>query len=169
MALPSGPFTRYALTGPGMTLWTRQSPIAIVSKLCIHQWARNKEDRVFSHIHSTTVTVADQEAALDFYQNTLGWTKVTDNPVGDGTRWLTVVPPGATTELVLAPAGSNGAANESNKYSGITLVAPDIDATVETLKARGVRFKQPVTIMPWGTKATWFSDLDGNEFFLVAA
>jgi len=30
-----------------------------------------------------------------------------------------------------------------------------------------VTFKQPVEVMPWGDKATWFYDLDGNEFFLV--
>ena len=53
--------------------------------------------------------------------------------------------------------------------AGITLVAPNIDATYARLTARGVRFKQPVAVMPWGEKATWFSDLDGNEFFLVEA
>jgi catechol 2,3-dioxygenase-like lactoylglutathione lyase family enzyme len=121
---------------------------------------------MISHIHSTTIVVADQDAALDFYVNTLGWEKALDNPVGPGERFLTVVPPGATTQLVL------GLANASNpdtrgKYSGISLIAPDIDATYETLTQRGVKFKQPVSVMPWGAKATWFYDLDGNEFYLI--
>ena len=70
---------------------------------------------------------------------------------------------------MLADASWYGAERLANKETGITLVAPDIDATYATLTARGVRFKQPVEVMPWGDKATWFSDLDGNEFFLVEA
>ncbi len=37
-----------------------------------------------------------------------------------------------------------------------------VTATYETLTARGVKFKEPVAIMPWGAKATWFSDIDGK-------
>ena len=122
---------------------------------------------MISHIHSATVVVADQDAALDFYVNTLGWEKAMDAPMGDGMRWLTVVPPGATTQLVLALPSWRGADNTPSKDSGISLVAPDIDAAYETLAARGVRFKEPVAVMPWGQKATWFYDLDGNEFFLA--
>jgi catechol 2,3-dioxygenase-like lactoylglutathione lyase family enzyme len=121
---------------------------------------------MISHIHSTTIVVADQDAALDFYVKTLGWEKALDNPVGPGERFLTVVPPGATTQFVL------GVANEHNtdtrgKYSGITLIAPDIDAAYETLSRRGVTFTQPVADMPWGSRATWFADADGNVFFLT--
>lgn len=123
---------------------------------------------MISHIFSATVAVADQDAALDFYVNTLGWEKVIDVPVEEGLRWLTVVPHGSKTQLVLADSSGAAADTSPRKDSGITLVSPDIDATYETLTARGVTFKQPVTVMPWGTKATWFSDLDGNEFFLVA-
>ena len=32
---------------------------------------------------------------------------------------------------------------------------------------RGVKFKEPIAMMPWGAKATWFYDPDGNEFFLA--
>lgn len=120
-----------------------------------------------SHIHSTSIAVADQDAALDFYVNILGWEKALDNVVGEGMRFLTVVPPGATTQLVLAHAIWRGADYKPGGDSGISLVTPDIDATYESLAARGVMFKQPVEVMPWGQKATWFSDPDGNEFFLV--
>ena len=126
---------------------------------------------MISHIHSTTIAVTDQDAALDFYVNTLGWKKGLDNSVEKGIRFLTVVPPEGETQLVLAHvswAGGEGAGAQVGGNTGITLVAPDIDATYETLKARGVNFKEPVAVMPWGTKATWFSDLDGNEFFLVS-
>jgi catechol 2,3-dioxygenase-like lactoylglutathione lyase family enzyme len=121
---------------------------------------------MISHVHSTTIVVADQDAAVDFYVNKLGWEKATDAEGEPGERFLTVVPPGATTQIVL------GVPNEINpdtrgKYSGITVVAPDIQATYETLTQRGVQFTQPVADMPWGSKATWFSDPDGNVFFLT--
>jgi catechol 2,3-dioxygenase-like lactoylglutathione lyase family enzyme len=123
---------------------------------------------MIAKIHSTSIAVADQDAALDFYVNTLGWDKAMDAMVGGVMRWLTVVPPGAATQLVLAARGAMGSENlPTGGYTGISLNTPDIDATVEALKARGVRFKQPVDVMPWGDKATWFYDLDGNEFFLV--
>jgi catechol 2,3-dioxygenase-like lactoylglutathione lyase family enzyme len=123
---------------------------------------------MISHIHAATVVVADQDKALDFYVNTLGWQKADDEMVGEDMRWLTVVPPGAPTQLALAH--TSWFCDERpgpNKMTGLSLVAPDIDAAYEALTARGVRFKHPVEMMPWGMKATWFYDPDGNEFFLV--
>ncbi len=122
---------------------------------------------MISHIHSATITVADQDAALDFYVNTLGWEKALDAEFGPGMRFLTVVPPGATTQLVLGHASWFGPDYTPNKNTGISLIAPDIDATYETLSQRGVKFKEPVADMPWGARATWFYDPDGNEFFLT--
>ena len=55
-------------------------------------------------IHLTSVLVGDQDKALRFYTNVLGFVKKTDIPLGEF-RWLTVVsaddPNG--TELVLEP------------------------------------------------------------------
>ena len=126
---------------------------------------------MLSHIHSTTVVVADQDAALDFYVNTLGWEKRADDRVGDMMRWLTVAPPGATTELALGHQSWFTGDHTVRKggHTGISIAASDIDKAYETLTARGVQFKEPVSEMPWGARATWFYDPDGNEFFLVAA
>ena len=123
---------------------------------------------MFSHMHSATIAVRDQDAALDFYTNTLGWAKAIDAPLGPDMRWLTVVPPGATTQLVLAHVSMFGPDHTIGGNTGIALIAPDIDALYATLTARGVAFKQPVEVMPWGAKATWFADPDGNEFFVVS-
>lgn len=122
---------------------------------------------MFSHIYSTTVIVSDQDAALDFYVNTLGFEKTMDNQMGPGMRFITVAPPGATTQLVLGLPGWFGEESNSRKNTGISLITPDIDATYATLTERGVKFKEPIAMMPWGAKATWFYDLDGNEFFLA--
>ncbi|MDI3341220.1 MAG: VOC family protein [Sphaerobacter sp.] len=122
---------------------------------------------MFSYIHAATIVVSDQEAALDFYVNTLGWERVLDERVGPEMRFLTVVPPEAETQLALGMSGWFDDAYQPGGETGITLITPDIDQTYQTLSARGVKFTQPVAVMPWGQKATWFSDLDGNEFFLV--
>ena len=120
---------------------------------------------MFTHIHSATIAVNDQEAALDFYTNVLGFEVAMDAPMGPEMRWLTVVPPGATTQLVL---GAPGWAPQDTPggETGITLVTDDIDKTYEELSAKGVQFRGPVEDMPWGGRATWFSDPDGNVFFL---
>lgn len=118
---------------------------------------------MITHIHSAAITVADQDAALDFYVNTLGWEVGIDNSVGEGMRFVTVVPPGAATQLALNDPSWGG---KPGVHSGIALIASDIDATYETLTQRGVKFKGPVETMPWGDKATSFYDLDGNELFL---
>jgi len=124
---------------------------------------------LINSIHSITVAVADQDKALDFYVNTLGWEKAMDSPMVPNMRWVTVAPPGAATQLALGHeswfSGEHAAARPGRV--GISVIAPDIDATYATLVARGVKFKGPVEPMPWGAKATWFYDLDGNEFFLV--
>ena len=121
---------------------------------------------MISHLHSTTVVVSDQDRALEFYVDTLGWEKGFDARLSDEMRYVTVVPPGAATQLALGvPGWFEGRAPGGN--TGIALSSPDIDATYETLKGRGVRFKEPVSMMPWGAKATWFYDPDGNEFFLA--
>ncbi|MDQ3045083.1 MAG: hypothetical protein M3R06_08040 [Chloroflexota bacterium] len=84
---------------------------------------------MFSRIHSATIAVADQDAARDFYVNTLGWEIGMDTSLSDTMRWLTVVPPGATTPLALGHVSwfSNG--DTPRKETGISLVTSDIDTT----------------------------------------
>ena len=57
-------------------------------------------------IYVTSVFVDDQRKALEFYTNTLGFTKKTDIDLG-GASWLTVVSPEQPdgTELLLEPSG----------------------------------------------------------------
>lgn len=123
-------------------------------------------------LHSTSILVADQEEALRFYLDVLGWEKREDNRMGPVYRFLTVAPPGAQTSIVLAQPEIYGRQpptelGPQTAGTGVTLLTADIAATYAELSAQGVRFKQPPETMPWGTKATWFSDPFGNEYFLV--
>ena len=121
---------------------------------------------MISRIHSATVIVSDQDKALDFYTNTLGWEKALDAPMGESDRFITVVPPGATTQLALAPT-SWWQDRKPGGATGISVVSPDIEETYKTLTSRGVKFKGAPEPMPWGQKATWFYDQDDNEIFLA--
>jgi len=58
------------------------------------------------------------------------------------------------------PESSGPSVNKTN------MNATDIDGTYATLVGRGVDIK-PVEPMPWGPKATWWTDPDGNTFFLI--
>ena len=105
-----------------------------------------KEEALALKITLTSIIVDDQEKALAFYTDVLGFVGKTDLPAGDF-RWLTVVSPLAPdgTQLVLEP-NANAAARtfqEALHAQGIPLTAfevDDIQAEVARLKARGVRF-----------------------------
>jgi catechol 2,3-dioxygenase-like lactoylglutathione lyase family enzyme len=119
------------------------------------------------YIHSTSVFVSNQDAALDFYVSKLGFEKMTDMPMGPEARWVTVAPVGAQTHLALLPMAWYEGEGEPSRNSGIALVTDDIDSLYETWTGLGIKFKAPVEVMPWGDKAVWFYDLDGNAIFLV--
>lgn len=119
-------------------------------------------------IYSATILVSDQDRALDFYVNKLGFQKLSDDPYGEGSRWIVVAPPGKETGIALSTPQDVGLGPEAaGNYSGISLIAKDITATYEHLRAKGVEFTAPPERMPWGGMATWFTDPDGNRFFLT--
>jgi predicted enzyme related to lactoylglutathione lyase len=106
-------------------------------------------------INLTSVYVDDQEQALKFYTEILGFVKKADLPVGEY-RWLTVVSPEAPdgVELVLEP--SDNPATRTFKQAiyaqGIPFASfgvEDIQAEFERLKKLGVRFSmEPTNIGP---------------------
>lgn len=122
---------------------------------------------MITRIDHTSLPVSDQDVALDFFVNKLGWEKRINNMVGDNYRFLTVAPQGAGTELALSPSATDGSAGDSSSRTPISLIADDIDATYQDLLAKGVTFTQAPQVEPWGAKGAWFADPDGNEFYLT--
>lgn len=49
--------------------------------------------------------------------------------------------------------------------TGITFAVDDVEATYQALVDKGVKFLGPLQDMPWGDRATWLLDPDGNSFF----
>src|SRR5260370_18126770 len=55
-------------------------------------------------VHTVSVPTTDQDRALGFYVDVLGFEKRLDVPFGEAQRWIEVAPKGATTTVALAPA-----------------------------------------------------------------
>lgn len=118
-------------------------------------------------INVTSVYVDDQDKALRFYTEVLGFQKKTEIPLGDA-AWLTVVSPAAPdgVELLLEPTGHPAAATYKAALvaDGIpftSFAVDDLQAEYERLRELGVTFTQePVD---YGTVVTAvFDDTCGN-------
>jgi predicted enzyme related to lactoylglutathione lyase len=123
-------------------------------------------------INFTSVMVDDQEKALKFYTEVLGFVKMADIPMGEY-RWLTVVSSDgpAGVELVLEPMGFPPARTYQRALfeAGIPLTAfitDDIQAEVGRLKERGVSFRGEPANMGL-ILSVLFEDTCGNLINLV--
>ena len=118
-------------------------------------------------IKLASVFVDDQEKALAFYTDALGFVKKTDIAAGEF-RWLTVVSPEASDEieLVLEPnAHAAAKAYQQAIYEdGIpatVFMVEDLQQEFERLKGLGVSFKVEPTKSEWGLDAV-LDDTCGN-------
>ena len=115
----------------------------------------------------TSVLVDDQDKALRFYTEILGFEKKTEIPLGDH-RWLTVVSPDDRNgvELVLEPdehpaARPFKAALVADGIPFTSFAVPDVRAETERLRALGVTFTQePLEMGPLTTAV--LDDTCGN-------
>lgn len=118
-------------------------------------------------IKLTSIMVDDQEKAVRFYTDVLGFTKSKDFPVGEY-RWITVTSPEGPSDLELAlepnanPAGKEF--QDAMFEQGIPVAAfevSDLAAEYARLSAKGVTFTQPPTPAGPVTFAV-FADTCGN-------
>jgi catechol 2,3-dioxygenase-like lactoylglutathione lyase family enzyme len=123
-------------------------------------------------IYVTSVFVDDQDKALKFYTEVLGFVKKTEIPLGDA-RWLTVVaaedPEG--TELLLEPDGhpAVGPFKRALVEDGIpykSFAVSDVHSAYDRLRSAGVRFTQEPLEMGGVTTAV-FDDTCGNLIQIV--
>jgi catechol 2,3-dioxygenase-like lactoylglutathione lyase family enzyme len=123
-------------------------------------------------IYVTSVLVDDQQKALDFYTNVLGFQMKRDIPLGDAS-WLTVVSPDQPdgTELLLEPSGHRAVKpfKDALVEDGIpftSFAVDDVQAEFDRLRSNGVRFTQEPTEMGGVTTAV-FDDTCGNLIQIV--
>ena len=124
-----------------------------------------------------TIYVLDQDQALDFYTNKLGFEVRLDMTIESGFRWLTVRPKSQPDlELVLfavkpgsldeAAAGHLRALLEHGALGIGVFDTDDCHATYAELSAKGVNFISPPQEQPYGIEAT-FRGNSGNMFSLT--
>ena len=111
----------------------------------------------------TQLLVTDQDTALDFYTNVLGFELAVDAPTADGNRFIAVGLTGQDFQLILWP-GTPGKAQpaEGRVPAAYTIQTDDCRKAFEELKSRGVKFETDVLEYPWGYIAL-FEDPDGNR------
>ncbi len=126
---------------------------------------------MLTRIGTITVQVTDQNRALEFYTQKLGFELRVDNPMGPNQRWIEVAPPGAQTSIVLykaSPEMPGAASYEAAQASigeptGMVLETDDIVGTFATLKSNGVPILDEPSQQPWGWWGA-FADQDGNSY-----
>lgn len=123
-------------------------------------------------IYVTSVFVDDQEKALRFYTEALGFVKKNDIPLGEA-RWLTLVSPEAPdgTELLLEPSGHPAVvpyktALVKDGIPAASFAVDDVRAEFERLRDLGVTFTQEPLKMGTTTTAV-LDDTCGNLIQIV--
>jgi predicted enzyme related to lactoylglutathione lyase len=107
-------------------------------------------------------TVADQDAALAFYTQKLGYEVRADVRFGEGNRWLEVAPPGSAARLALnPPMGSTPGGG------AIGVETADVDAEQARLKDRGVDVDDEILGSPDVPRMFGMRDPDGNHIWVV--
>lgn len=131
---------------------------------------------MITNISLLTLWVSDQDEAVKFYTDKLGFVEGTDVTLGDGFRWVTVKHPNqpelqVTLSIPGPPLDDQAAeairrALANGTMGGFGLHTDDCQRTYEELSAAGVEFVQPPSDRPYGVEAV-LRDNSGNWLVLV--
>jgi catechol 2,3-dioxygenase-like lactoylglutathione lyase family enzyme len=119
-----------------------------------------------NEIRTVGVPVTDQDRAVAFYTETLGFELVMDAPLPRfGGRWITVAPAGSAATIALVPA-SDG--NPAGVDTGIRMGSPDAKAAHQHFLDAGVDTDE---LLEWPGIPPMFSlrDQDGNRLYVSGA
>ena len=120
---------------------------------------------VVTHVGRVMVPVSDQDTAIAFYSEKLGFELSADVSFGEGERWVEVSPPGGGAAIALVPSRGEYV---TGRMTGIALDAADARAAHAELQGNGVDVdaelvggdgKVPLMF--------WFRDADANTLLLV--
>jgi catechol 2,3-dioxygenase-like lactoylglutathione lyase family enzyme len=118
-----------------------------------------------AELATVIIPVSDQERALAFYTEKLGFEKRADVPMGAAMRWLEVAPGGASTTIAIVPPREG---EPTGIQTRIALGTDDVDADHASLKAAGVDVDEEVSRMGDPVPPMFFfRDPDGNSLFVV--
>lgn len=119
---------------------------------------------MISKVKLVNIPVADQDRAVAFYCDVLGFTKLADFPAGPGQRWIELGAPSGGAKVVLyAPEECNLL---PGRFMNIVFTSNDIAGEYQRLKAAGVAFRQELKEAEWGSSFI-FEDSEGNSFAMT--
>ena len=110
-----------------------------------------------------SIPVADQDRALAFYTEKLGFKIVTDAPFSDEQRWIELGIGGTDTHVVLFTMDEHR--DRIGTAAHVTFWSANVKKTYDELKAKGVAFDAEPQSADWGSFAI-FRDSEGNQFVL---
>jgi catechol 2,3-dioxygenase-like lactoylglutathione lyase family enzyme len=111
-------------------------------------------------IKFASIPVTDQDRAIAFYTEKLGFRLLADQPFSDKQRWVELGIPGADSRVVLFRFDHG---IQPGQQMNVVFWTDDVEGTVESLKSKGVEIVTGPQKQDWGTFAI-FKDLDGNSF-----
>jgi catechol 2,3-dioxygenase-like lactoylglutathione lyase family enzyme len=118
-----------------------------------------------TRINFTSVPVQDQDRALGFYTEHLGFEVTLDAPYAEGWRWIFLSVPGAETRLHFARR------SELNWQEGmpvLALVTDSVDDDAKRFRSAGVEITAGPDDTPWAAGARYLiiKDSEGNPILL---
>jgi lactoylglutathione lyase len=114
-------------------------------------------------VRTIGINVTNQDEALAFYVETLGFEKRLDAPISPTMRWLEVAPAGASTTLALNATEDTA---DVGTDTGVRFTVPDAAAEHAAMRERGVAVGD---LLRWDGVPPMFTfdDPDGNRFYIV--
>ena len=117
---------------------------------------------MITHLKFAGIPVRDQDRALKFWTERMGFRIETDQPLGPQ-RWIELSIHSSETGIVLfTPQGHE---DRVGTFFNGSFACDDVEATWRQLSAKGVEFLRPPKKEEWGTSAV-FKDSEGNQFVL---
>jgi catechol 2,3-dioxygenase-like lactoylglutathione lyase family enzyme len=114
-------------------------------------------------IRTVAIPTADQDRALAFFVERLGFEQQMDAEIAEGFRWIEVAPPGSPVSVAIVTASSELPAGVD---TGIRFVTTDAEAEHAAMERAGVDVGE---VLRWpGVPAMFeFRDPDGNTYYLA--
>ncbi len=117
---------------------------------------------MITQIKAVSIPVKDQERAIKFYTEKLGFETVVDADFGEQQRWIEMqLGKDAATRIVLFTPEEHR--DRVGTFSHCMLYAEDVEGTYETLGKKGVEFASSLMKESWGT-FFMMKDSEGNTF-----
>lgn len=142
--------------------YSRQCVIVTGKIALLYFFQQVRGEPMIRGIKFVNVPVKNQDDAVKFYTEKLGFRVLTDQPFDGKQRWIEIGIPGADSKLVLFT--TDGDKNRIGSHQPVTFWS-DVEATSRLLKSKGVSFVMEPKTEAWGTAAI-FKDQDGNQFVL---